>query len=320
MLTWRPVDRSLGDSGAGMARPTAWYTLRVRFPCKEIKLDIRELPASLRDRFDTQRTLSLLHVTLTDQNLKVKVGGFGMPFSNPGHPSHGWINRNEPIASGMTLTDILAQTEFRLVVAAPSGPLARHWDLSLLPPPFMYPYGTDHAWAGKDYQERLKGKTGDKFRRSWTFDNTNACITALTQSQVQDVAWLYWAADEIAELQFPAYFIAIPERKREFYVVIRLKDDFTKTFDAAWRRFQKEDLFKLLLRRTPNDPAPCEWQTRFLDYWQGIDLLANHHQIEPENDEIVIHVRQSKPEDHLQNFEPTVFDSRQEALAQGEEH
>lgn len=303
-----------------MARPTAWYTLRVRFPYKGIKLDIRELPNSLRDRFDTQRTLSLLHITLTDPNLKVKVAGFGMPFSNPGHLSDGWINRNEPIVSGMTLTDILAQTEFRLVVAAPFGPLMCRWELSLLPPPFVYPYGTDHAWAGKYYQQLLKSNTGEKFRRSWTFDNTNACIAALTQSQVQDVAWLDWAADDIAELQFPAYFIAIPERKREFYVVIRLKNDFTSTFDAAWRRFRKEDLFKLLLHRTPNDPVPCEWQARFLDYWQGIDLLAINHQIEPENDEIVIHVRRSKPDDDLQNFEPTVFDSRQAALTQGEEH
>lgn len=299
--------------------------LLVRFPFGGFELEIEELAEDLRCEYGTKtgRSLSVLRVFLTDpSNLKVKVDGFGMPFSNPEHASDDWVNRHMPILSGFTIADILALEEFRFVVSEPSKSLSGKMDLNLLAPPFRHKYGSNFHWDEAGYEALLKSNLGQKFQRLWKFDNIEACLTVLTQSQVQDVMWLEWAAAEMVKFTFPAYFIDNPKRKQDYFVVVRLKNNFTDTFNSPWRRFS-ESKFDLLVPApgvTDQDANEVKFTARLVTNWQGFDLLANDHQIEPEKEhEVILHVTRTSQQEEDQKWHPTVFSRRSDALTNGEE-
>ena len=45
-----------------------------------------------------------------------KIEGYGMPFANPGLPSHAWVNDEAPIVGNLTLLDLLQQRRLVLFV------------------------------------------------------------------------------------------------------------------------------------------------------------------------------------------------------------
>ncbi|KAH7127894.1 hypothetical protein B0J13DRAFT_530579 [Dactylonectria estremocensis] len=73
--------------------------------------------------------------------------GSECPFLAPGHPSEGWLNRDEPIADGRTMLDILRQREFKFLVAAPDNILKNLFSDDALPP-LSSPTHTDKIISG----------------------------------------------------------------------------------------------------------------------------------------------------------------------------
>jgi hypothetical protein len=103
----------------------------------------------------------VVHVT---EGARVKVEGFGLPFANPQDPEiEGWINDDKPLVDAITLLDFLQAGEFYLIVAQPCRDLQKEWDESRLPPPFRYPYGTEHSWH-ESYEALLSANKGQQFR------------------------------------------------------------------------------------------------------------------------------------------------------------
>jgi len=95
-------------------------------------------------RFRPGRAVCTLAVRLAD-NTRATVHRFSIPFANPEDSEvDGWVNHNAPIVPGLTLLDLLRQTEFHFVVFAPASAVKRRWNEQVLFPPFSYPYGTDH--------------------------------------------------------------------------------------------------------------------------------------------------------------------------------
>ena len=85
----------------------------------------------------------------------VTVEGFGMPFSNRGHPSDDWINKGMPILADLTLLELLRRRTFVFLVNHHPDLLKSDLDEKFLPPVFAYPYGTEHGFDLERYRAMI---------------------------------------------------------------------------------------------------------------------------------------------------------------------
>lgn len=308
------TDMALGEHG--IAKPTTTLRIVVRFPRDNAAYFVTAIPTDQRDKLQSKKDLSLLEVFLKDEpNANVAVHGFRMPLSRPGHPSEGWLNRDEPIADGRTMLDIFQQREFKLLVAAPDKILTNLFSDDALPPPFSYPYGQDHSWNPVRYRDIFAKAKGHQFSPAWTYDNDNAHLTVLTQSQAQDVIWVDDAAIEIRETKFPAYFVATETgNTARYFVIIPLTVEFQLRHESAWRRLTNVESFKLNLHESVDDEEPLEWDANIIQYPGGIDAL-NAHPVDS-NDLVLLVRRALRVEKGCgPNFEVITFSDRPAANA-----
>lgn len=171
---------------------------------------------------------------------KITVNGFGLPFSNPGHPSEGWLNEDKPIEGGITLQNLLGQRSFHLIVQSADA----HSDLpSLLEKsrniPFIYPYGNDHVWNADRYLRNMESWRGEQFQAAWSFDDDNTHLAVLTQSVVQDMLWAASDAAEIFAKKLPAYFVPLAAEDIT-YAIVPCGNDFTNRYRSAITRLTNQ--------------------------------------------------------------------------------
>ncbi|KAL6798046.1 P-loop containing nucleoside triphosphate hydrolase protein [Trichoderma sp. SZMC 28012] len=274
---------------------------------------IRDVELSLLAALpETTKPMSRLDVYLRE-GTRVMVKGYGKPFANPDHPSHGWMNQNEPVVGDSTLVDILEQRNFSFVVVTGDLVLAKHWSQEL-PGPFRYPYGDEHSWSLERYDEQLLRNRGPQFAPAFSFDNDNEHLAAMTQSQVQDVMWIHKAAQDIADIRFRAYFINANEgaRSDEFYVVVLLDDGFMRRFKDTWQHLVKGEFLQLKMFDGPNDETPASWDAMIIDHPKGLPAMAGH---QTDKDDFVLRVRrplQSQPQ-RRPDFDICVFSDRKSA-------
>lgn len=244
---------------------------------------------------------SLLRIDLTE-SANVSVEGFRKPFSNPGHPSEGWLNRDEPLVSGqvngesITLPSILAMRSFVFVVSGLDHEYLQTWwsaSIETAEKPFSYPYGWNHSWNIRRYERMLPETRGPKFEASLTFDNDNDHMAAVTQAVAQDVMWIADAAAEIFTTKFSAYFV--PTRsdgtiESRHYAIVPLTVDFRARYIKEWKRLTKDDVLQLAFHKDGSELARPdleeeeEWHEKALDVWDakiirstyGIDALNGH--------------------------------------------
>ena len=310
----------------GIPAQEDFHRLTVKFPRCGLQTFVEPVEGELRDRFpNAKKGLSLVQVFLRD-DAQVTVEGFGIPFANPSHTAEGWINKNEPLGNvadrPFTLLDVLKQRSFFFVVSSPSAIIEKFWAHAELPSPFSYPYGTDHTWDVDRYQAQLAQIRGPQFEPTCSFDDDNAHLTALTQSQVQDVMWLDRAATEIRATKFPVYFVDTGDRDegKYYFAIVPLTKEFRDRHDAAWRRLTTAESFRLNLydSDTAANPEPsAEWDAKIKDQ----DAAGPSHPAEKH--ELVLFVRRPLPEQKKRgpDFEVITFSTRSdanEALAQGE--
>jgi len=87
---------------------------------------------------------------------EITVCGFGIPFANPGHPVDAWINDNAPIVGDLSLASFLVQRTFDLLCQEYASVMVKMLEGSTLPPPFSYPYGSDHTWNLEKYGNLIR--------------------------------------------------------------------------------------------------------------------------------------------------------------------
>ncbi|KAL6699417.1 P-loop containing nucleoside triphosphate hydrolase protein [Trichoderma pleuroticola] len=259
---------------------------------------IRDVEQSLLATLpESTKRMSRLDVYLKE-GTRVVVKGYGKPFANYGHPSHGWMNHNEPIVGNSTLIDIIEQRNFSFV----------------LPGPFRYPYGEEHSWSLERYDEQLPRNRGPQFVPAFSFDNDNEHLAAMTQSQVQDVMWIHKAAQDIAAIRLRAYFISANESAQsdEFYAIVLLDDDFMLRFKDTWQHLVKDEFLQLKMFDGSNDETPASWDAMIMDHPRGLTAMAGHR---ADKDDFVLRVRrpQQKQPQRRPEFNVSVFRDRRTA-------
>lgn len=104
-----------------------------------------QLPAAKTERAELKPYTPIQAILQGDH--EVKVQGFGMPFSNPGHPAEAILNHNKPIAHGVTLVQLLQQRTFNFLVQVPQGGTTIEDYLTLYWPPILS--RTEGTWHVK---------------------------------------------------------------------------------------------------------------------------------------------------------------------------
>ncbi|KAL6824312.1 hypothetical protein J3E69DRAFT_366817 [Trichoderma sp. SZMC 28015] len=129
-----------------------------------------------------EKGLTVIRVSLADETC-VTVSGFGMSFANAD------------------------DAQIYVVVRLAPHVASKRFSVDKLPPPIVYPYGTDQEWNVFKFKNLIKANGGHQFETADSQTDDNHHMTAVNQSNVQDVMWLDDAAIEIAVTKFPAYFV-----------------------------------------------------------------------------------------------------------------
>lgn len=319
LLTWiLTVDRSQGMPGTshfGVPVPAETLRINVKFPRGEIMSTFEKADDKnqLRKRFPNVPADKELVLVEVSCRTDVVVEGLGLPFSNPGHPSHEWLNNNEFIAKDMTLMNMFEKRNFCLVVAkTPLATLQKEWDEDKLPPLFRYPYNADQSWQGLyPYIDQLKEAKGPQFPPAWTYFDDNSHLAVACQSQVQDVLWVEEAARNIRSTPLPAYFVDLPSKMGSmYYVIVQLPKTFIRKYESAWRCLTKCDFFKLNLygsleeaeylmpkEKFDDDLKRPNWDAKFVNNHnrQAREDLMDHP---VEAEELVLLVRRPAKHEH----------------------
>ncbi|KAL7892380.1 P-loop containing nucleoside triphosphate hydrolase protein [Trichoderma sp. SZMC 28014] len=314
-----PYGPNVEDDGFGMCHgvvnadgsdrtlPIQTFKITVRLP-NNINAYVEELrPSLVNALFQTDKKMCRLDIRLAPGDRSV-VLGYGMPFSHPGEQFEAFINNNAPDSVGVTLIEVLQRREFSFIVASPSNAL-RSWWTQPLPPPLRYPYGQEHSWSYERYCDLISENKGPQFPTAWSFDNDNDHLTALTQSEIQDVMWVHQEAMKIGEIFFRAYFIAPagvhPQNCREFYAIVTLGEPFLERYRQPWSRLVNSGSLQLLLFDHNSDMGPAEWNARVAEGFS----MAGHP---VSNEDLVLQVQRPRPTDidRRPDFEVTAFDSR----------
>ncbi|KAL1860332.1 hypothetical protein Daus18300_009245 [Diaporthe australafricana] len=253
------------------------------------------------------------------------IEGFGLPFSNPGHPSEGWLFRDEPIVDGKTFSSIFAQDEFEFIVPRVTATMLKsRLSLKELGPVFDYPWGTEQNWDASFRLAAAPEIAGPAFHPTFSFPDDESSTAVLAQSVFQDFYWLWEASKTIQDMPFAVYFVPVGEDEElhVFYVIVDLPKDYQTGFENAWRFFLRKGSLKL--RINDLDFAPAEsgstWEARVMDAAPGIDKLHVHGVMS--DDRLVLLARRPASQE-WKAFEPKQFksaDVAREALKQGSAH
>ncbi|KAL2754139.1 hypothetical protein ACRALDRAFT_1081301 [Sodiomyces alcalophilus JCM 7366] len=189
------------------------YSIRVTFPRDGFQVSSRPLPPEIHTRLapdsgDDIDNTDLPFVLITVQlepGKEIGVEGFAMPFFNDSKEIMSWLNEDAPIAGFRSLTSILAQREFTFLANAAARNLLG--SLPLMPPPFEYPYTKTYSWSMRRYKSEIPKNSGHQFTGKVSFESDHHMLTALSQSQAQDVFQLAQDASEISRSFFKAAIV-----------------------------------------------------------------------------------------------------------------
>jgi hypothetical protein len=203
-----------------------------------------------------------------------------MPFANPDHECDGWL-KNAPITEDKTLLDVIKSTTYYFIVARPEKPLRVDWDTARLPPPFQYPWGTEHYWDEDRFSLLAEATKGPQFPAARSFDSDNSHLAVLTNSLAQDILWVEQAAQEIySQFRLRVYFVAIGNEVpiEQYYVVVRLQPEFRHRFEASWTRLAGQGTLELhVWDEVDLDGEPAAlWVARIVDNPGSVDALSKH--------------------------------------------
>ncbi|RXG43019.1 hypothetical protein VDGE_06156 [Verticillium dahliae] len=240
---------------SGAVVPTNRHVIDIKFPRGHFTYTVQPSMSEDLARFpgSTASKLCQIFVQFTDK-AQATIHGYGVPFTNVSNTT----------------------TRFSFTVATAVNDVQAMMNIDKLPPPFEYPYGTDHEWNQERYEEQARDLKGEK-----AFKDDNSHLTAMTQSVVQDVIWLAQAAEEISRTPGPVYFVPFnlsvePADEVKFYIIVPLTQEFRDAYASAWRRLARNLTLQVFLFRHTDDKDPATWDCEIIVAPQRINILKDH--------------------------------------------
>ncbi|KAF4442135.1 hypothetical protein FACUT_2243 [Fusarium acutatum] len=242
------------------AIPSNTWKLTVKFPREEIDITHRAASEEETARYPAGKK----HMTWVDvilgNNASVSVQGFGMPYSNPGHPAEDWLRSpaSTTVMGGLSLLDIIQQRHFSFLAAQPEKTMMARWSVASLAPNFDYGYGTDQSWDMDRYMKQLHDVKGHRFQTTWNFGTDAPHVTALTQNIVQDFMWIQKYCLDMTTEMGSAYFVKHPESRKSgrWLVIVKMDREFWK--HTKWSQACIHGTMKLVVH-PGSDELPESW-------------------------------------------------------------
>ncbi|KAJ0149822.1 Uncharacterized protein HZ326_7606 [Fusarium oxysporum f. sp. albedinis] len=242
--------------------------LTVKFPRGEIDITYRAASEQDTAKYpDAKKHMTWVDVFL-GKNAQVSVKGFGMPYSNPGHPAEGWLRSPDSttVLDGMCLLDIIRQRHFSFLVVHPEKVLMAKWSVASLAPKFDYGYGADQSWDMDRYMKQLHDVKGHRFQTAWSFETDLSHVTALAQSIVQDFMWIQKCCLDMTTEMGSAYFVKNPASRQSerWFAIVRMDRQFWKHIE--WSQACIHGTMKLVVHPGP-DELPESWTDDLSERW-----------------------------------------------------
>ncbi|RBA17465.1 hypothetical protein FPRO05_02189 [Fusarium proliferatum] len=248
------------DFSTRKSSPSNTWELTVKFPRDDININYRAASDEETARYPAGKK----HMTWVDvflgNNAPVSVQGFGMPYSNPGHPAEDWLRytASTTVIGGLSLLDIIQQRHFSFLAAQPEKTMMARWSVASLAPKFNYGYGIDQSWNMERYMKQLHDVKGHRFQTTWNFGTDASHVTALTQSIVQDFMWIQKYCLDMTTEMGSAYFVKHPASRKSgrWLVIVKMDQDFWK--HTEWSQACIHGTMKLVVH-PGSDELPKSW-------------------------------------------------------------
>lgn len=297
-------------------------TVSVMFPRGQYLLqaeDVDEdLKAQLPEAVRTAKGASFIKVEL-GEGANVMIRGFGLPFSNPGHPSEQWLLKGAPIVGNIRLEDIFKLRAYHVLVPLLASSVMSKFAADKVGPAVSYPYGEEHTWDLERYDAMLPNCRGQKFEPAPYFNSDDKHVAVVTQSEVQDIWWLYKVAEKVKDTALPTYLVPLrADVPRYYYAIMRKPAWLHEAFgipaaqiDPAWRRLTK--LGQLVLHMGKPDGADGgDWDAQIVESPRAVHALQNHR-IDNNLDLVFLVRRPIDPQSNGADFQLSSFDNRNAA-------
>ncbi|KAK4164420.1 hypothetical protein QBC43DRAFT_334620 [Cladorrhinum sp. PSN259] len=229
--------------------------IQIEFPRGQYTVECSRPPPAIQQRLGSKDgKLCLLTVRLAP-GVNATIRGYGLPFANGDDDEvDKFVNKDQPMtyAPGVTFLSLLTQRVFHIFIPFP--PELHHLEdvmgAHTMPPPFDYPYGTDHTWNMERYDQQLRVaefKGADAYPAAAFFRDDNSRVAVLAQSAVQETWWIAEVSNFIASHSFASY--CVKTGNRSYYVVV-LMQSFRDLHDVvdAWPFLVKTRDIKMRLR------------------------------------------------------------------------
>jgi hypothetical protein len=119
------------------------------------------------------------------------------------------------------------------------------FNMSDVPPPFSYPYGTVYQWNMARYHESALAHRGPEFCLSKRYYSDENHVASLTQFVVQEFWWFHVAAERIKEIRLPATFALTDPNNTSFCMVVPQYHEIAHRFATQWQRMTRRGTFKI---------------------------------------------------------------------------
>ncbi|KAF4947774.1 hypothetical protein FGADI_10168 [Fusarium gaditjirri] len=256
------------DRNTRKPTPSNTRKLTLKFPREDIDITYRAASEEDTARYPAVKKLMTWVKVSLGNNAEISVKGFGMPYSNPGHPAEDWLRSPDSttVIDGMCLQDIILQRHFSFLVLHPDGVLRKRWSVASLAPKFDYGYGADQSWDMDRYMKQLHDVKGHRFQTSWSFDTDLTHVTVLAQSLVQDFMWIQKTCLDMTTEMGSAYFVKNPASRHSerWYVIVRMDRQFWK--DIEWSQACIHGTMKLVMH-SGLDELPESWTDDLSERW-----------------------------------------------------
>ncbi|KAF5625043.1 DNA helicase [Fusarium sp. NRRL 52700] len=249
------------DLGTRKVIPSIARKLTIKFPREDIEITYRAASEEEKARYPAaKKHMTWVDVTL-GKNASVSVEGFGLPYSNPGHPAEGWLQypASATVVGGLCLLDIFQQRHFCFLASRIDTAMMSNWSVASLAPNFDYGYGADQSWDMERYMKQLHDLKGHRFQPAWSFGTDASHVTAMTQSIVQDFMWIQKYSLDMTTEMGSAYFVKHPgsRQSKRWLVIVRMEREVWK--HTEWSQACINGTMKMVVH-PGSDELPESWE------------------------------------------------------------
>ncbi|CCT63610.1 uncharacterized protein FFUJ_05242 [Fusarium fujikuroi IMI 58289] len=211
------------DFSTRKASPSNTWDLTVKFPRDDINITYRAASEDETARYSAGKKHMTWVVVFLGNNASVSVQGFGIPYSNPGHPAEDWLRytASTTVIGGLSFLDIIQQRHFSFLATQPEKTMMARWSVASLAPKFDYGYGIDQSWNMDRYMKQLHDVKGHRFQTTWNFG---------TDASHSKIMWIQKYCLDMTTEMGSAYFVKHPASRKSgrWLVIVKMDRDFWK--------------------------------------------------------------------------------------------